>query len=236
MDAVSLLPLMIDKYKNCKTYSDSGFATGLMGINHFSTVYEAPNKFQFRWRFENSKNESSIFSDGTEHYAQYPRSGLNKVENIDLLIAGASGLSQLAAPLILSLLMPQKFNGGRDFFSLDFDDLVSSDSVRGIACYKLSGKESNGPLSVELWIEKSNYSCRRLSADFGSVSGQEALASIEVTAEADLDIHNWRKNQTRTLDELKKIKFSSFTIDTDFTDICFDELPSRSFDLFPLRQ
>ena len=166
-----IMKRMAQRYASCSSYQDVGVVeTTYNEANSariermpFKTYFTRPQFFRFEWvdYFPWKDGRTNIvWCDGKDAYTYLEPHTYEKEEDLEMGIAGATGISGGAAHTIPILLMAGTMAG----FSLtDLTNLalVGEEMFEGEPCYRVNGKHPFGDI-YELWIGKKNYLLRKL--------------------------------------------------------------------------
>lgn len=173
LDAAQLIATMSTTYREVDWYHDSGYVLTIYGQGSreeyttrldFKTHFCKPNLFRFEWSdssIEQTSNQgSAVWSDGCQAYEKYGARESEVVQSdasaepdvindLELAIAGATGVSGGAVLTVSSLLLPI-FNSDKvtDFSELRY---VGDALLNGELCHCVRGS-SHGHRQCKLWI------------------------------------------------------------------------------------
>lgn len=182
-----LIADMIQRYATCRSYQDSGVVQiNVKGVPignpmSFKTRFLRPDHFRFEWT--QTWNEPKFKADGTfttrrvsgtsliwctpagvrEFYdstVSLEGGTIKPVENLDLAVAGATGVSLGAAQTIPSLLTT-RIHAFR-LTELQTLSLLPEAKFAGVACHHITGRRIKPPCNYELWIGKSDLLLRKI--------------------------------------------------------------------------
>lgn len=181
--AKRIMDALREKYARLKSYQDTGkaYTRAVQGGEkflsrklRFSTWFERPNKFRFAWEYVGEFEKHIVASDGRETYfcrqgkGEYTR---EKMENLEMAIAEATGASIGTARNIPILLMPEP-----DEFNLSkLDDLTllrAEKAGRGKA-YVLSGRRNEADDGGS--AQDSEGTWTRDARDAGDIRGSRSV-------------------------------------------------------------
>lgn len=159
MHADGVIQNMVLKYGNCQTYQDSGRVEGGQGITTFKTYFVRPNKFRFDWIYEDlGSKRNSIWSDGLKVFSRHSfNNELEEESNLNVAIAGATGVSQGTAHTVSTLLMPdlEVSLNSRTLLKLCPYEFRESEIESNDSCFRVRSTEANN--QADLWIRMSDY-------------------------------------------------------------------------------
>lgn len=111
MDTAKILSNVAENYQGCVSYTDTGKLSSNAGNLEFKTYFCRPHKFRFEWSKSSAdrSHERIIFSESNLKAIYFDGETFEETDSLALAIAGATGVSMGAAPLIAHLLMPNLF-------------------------------------------------------------------------------------------------------------------------------
>ena len=166
--ASAVLQKSADKYKALESYSDEGtivsaMDSGAMKINietKFSIKLKKPNLYLISWNQKACQGEQAgtVWNNGSQPYLYMGiAKSYSKMQNDEMAIAAATGISGGAAHTIPSLFL-ETFRNGSDYFSqLSNTKLEKSEKINGEDCYVISSGTLSDSLKVTLWISKNTF-------------------------------------------------------------------------------
>src|SRR5262249_44948518 len=123
---------------------------------NFSVKLARPGLYRVDWKTEQGpmKMGGSVWSTGDEHYLYMgtTQSKYVKMQNRDMALGAATGVSQGAANTIPSVFFADKASV---LSMMKEATLGANENIDGTDCYLLSG-DLNG-LKLNLWIDKSSF-------------------------------------------------------------------------------
>ena len=165
--AAQILDAMSRKYQDFKTYRDTGIVKTTY-INpdrtfsreiSFKTAFVRPDRFRFE--FTSDSHDRYIIWRSEQKVKTWwdLKSSIEDQPSLDMAVAGATGISMLAANTIPVLLMPSEISS---FTLKDLKEIVRlQDSTCGDSkCILIRGKNHQGDL-ITLWIESGNLLLRQ---------------------------------------------------------------------------
>jgi hypothetical protein len=181
------------------TYEDNGTVKRLNGDDppyqtDFATLYKSPTLFRFEFsrphpypplRHVVTKQvvgfDGSVAYAKTEQYKKTPR--IEARENLDMAIAGATGISSGAAHTIGRLLL-------RQVTGLSISDLIDTrlredQAINGVPCYCISARHPRSGGELEYVIEKNSLLIRRVRTHFEKFIGVESRDGIRINQPLD---------------------------------------------------
>ena len=185
IDTKKLLDEVLELYQRCSSYSDVGMASSsVMGSLWFKTYFCRPSKFRFEWsKAESGDNGIDIVISEDDTKATFFDGESSEHMSLALAIAGATGVSLGAAPLVAHLLMPHLFKKGQ------FQSLISFRTYSFL-------EEDNSYLKLRadwrlncwttLFLDKVSLAIRRIEEGFAPTLeekqlGVEALERLNAT-------------------------------------------------------
>jgi len=198
MDADSIVQQTLRKYSQCSTYSDEGCIEtagfGRPGIL-FKTDYVRPSLFRFEWRswhpfFGRIAPEyyNVIGADERGAYEFYDWSfglGLSfkrRCKTLALAIAGATGISQGAAYLVSSLVMPLVvLRDRKETLTLYDAEFLPVEPGSFGGCYHIRCNQREDFVH-EFWIDRDDFSLRKILTEFSTTKEKESASLLLKTA------------------------------------------------------
>lgn len=117
MESLTILQKTRERFTSCHSYQDEGiiYAKDVQGERdlQFRTTFARPSKFVFEWTEDSYAHK--IGCDGLRPYSKLaPDYSLDTEDSIESAVITAASMSCLTAPLILPLLMPDKFTQAKN--------------------------------------------------------------------------------------------------------------------------
>ena len=170
IDGVQIVKRMAARYASAKSYRDEGAVRSIsrlkngqtQEINTFRTFFVRPKKFRFEWNDVGGPQNGDlniVWTGGDEVFSYSPLLGMEKEEDLDMAIAGATGISRGAAHSIPVLLFPDK--SGFRVTEMNRITLTGEERFEGANCYVVKGFHPFG-FAIELWIGKDDFLLRRI--------------------------------------------------------------------------
>ena len=239
MNAHKILEGIANTYHTCRSYSDRGrlrtSSNGEVAIIEFKTSFASPRLFKFEWTEENQKR-FLIGSDGNHIFEQYDFDECKTlpVENLELAIAGATGISYGAAWIIPSLLMPELGAERQTLLRLKDLVLLDDEDLFGSQCYVLKGS-LNPSDETTVWVTQKEFRVRRVREKYETTPAQyrqnteHALASVvRLREQGKISIEEASSFQTAVHDA--KFDRMSQLKECNYEEVQFDqEIPPDTF-------
>lgn len=172
LTAKAIVERMAAQYAQAASYQDTGVVID-EGENQdrpvikFKTYFARPQLFRFEWLdyFIGTGKErlSVVWNDGqqTYNYHSWSDEGVEKIKNLGLGIAGATGISRGAAHLIPALLLEEEIVGGFRLIEMARLSLRGAEKFEGEDCYLIRGYHPmNFP--IDMWISKRDFLLRKI--------------------------------------------------------------------------
>jgi hypothetical protein len=186
-DAEKVLQDVVALYASMNSYMDSGYVTttfvetGRLRRISFSTLYQKPSLFRFAFSTPHPHpplnyivTQHVVGFDGIEGYSltkKYDSSqALKSINSLELVVAGATGISSGSAHTIGRLLLPEV--GGLSILELVSPQLEDEMDIDGITCYSIAARHPQGG-EWELWIEKEALLLRKVIRADGLARNEE---------------------------------------------------------------
>jgi hypothetical protein len=163
VDAQELMRQVGHAYSQFESYQDAGYVESIHSPGTpdesrsrltFSTFFHRPNLFRFQWQsryIEKSPLRTSIiWCDGEKAYKKYGQGKIARGKSLELVIAGAAGVSRATAYTIPALLMSE-IGGNRPTQRGGFV-YIANELIAGEECYRL---RHDAPHETDLWISTS---------------------------------------------------------------------------------
>lgn len=205
--AEQLLTRMAEAYASLRSYQDVGIVNrvgdGLPAPNEikFVTTFSRPNQLKFAWishhpypPLRHIEWRSVIWSDGDKAsmWMMYdePTSTAQRMESIEMAIAGATGVSGGSALTVSRLLMPEiRATSVRD---IKAPIVVGIEDVEGTACHHITGTNARMG-KVDLWIGTGDHLLRKVRMVIAGMTFEEIRRDIQVDAELRNDSFSFSK-------------------------------------------
>jgi hypothetical protein len=189
----TILKKMAAVYANASSYQDSGVVIDNIKNNGsaepfstFKTYFSRPQKYRFEWidqQFGNGvKYKNAVWNDGQNTYSSYgwESSELAQSQNLNLGIAGATGVSRGAAHTVSALLMSE-IDGFR-LTQITKPSLLRQENFEGVDCFVIHGEWHRSP--VDLWIGTNDFLLRKIrSRNSDSTYKEEIRRNIKLNKE-----------------------------------------------------
>ncbi len=189
----TILKKMAAVYANVSSYQDSGVVIDNIKnngsaepISTFKTYFSRPQKYRFEWidqQFGNGvKHKNAVWNDGQNTYSSYgwESSELAQSQNLNLGIAGATGVSRGAAHTVSALLMSE-IDGFR-LTQITKPSLLRQENFEGVDCLVIHGEWHRSP--VDLWIGTNDFLLRKIrSRNSDSTYKEEIRRNIKLNEE-----------------------------------------------------
>lgn len=166
MNGPSILAKIIETYANLTSYSDIGSAetSSSPGLPlEFQTDFKRPLFFRFHWLSWHPyhgkckpASETTIWSDGEKFISKF-QGQLDNAERFSGLVAEATGVSQGAVHIILSVLAPDSLGLRHPWHEMTGARVLDDDADS----YHLIGS-SRAVDDTELWVAKDSFLLYRL--------------------------------------------------------------------------
>ena len=171
-DAGEILKNVESKYQSLKSYSDCGIVETSMEVVSFKTRFIKPELFKFNWSGKIKSDPGiihnyAIWSSGNNVYRYYPWDNkVETVENLDMAIGGATGISYGAAHSIPSLL---GLSTGFKITKISHPILVGESVAEKELCYHIRGKHNKyNDTTYDLFVSKSTFTIRKIIEQINS--------------------------------------------------------------------
>ena len=169
-----ILSQLSKAYQSVDSYSDTGLMETIWQPGEedesttqlsFSTHFKRPNLFRFEWcrfsRHSDLPNQVSvIWCDGKQAYSKYSFDDKPRKEKLNLVVAGATGVSSGTAHQILSLLIDEV--GGRKISGWSDVVIAGTEEIDGEDCYRLQRKVRD----TNVWVSKLRSVILRIEEDY----------------------------------------------------------------------
>ena len=172
LPAQMIIKRMAEQYATVSSYQDSGVVEtvteGALPMRStdisFKTYFTRPRKLRFEWiglSLPSSPERDVLWSDGqkTFGYHSYQPGKIKAEEDIEMGIAGATGVSLGSAYTVPSLLIQGM--SGFSITDLSKVTLTGQERFEDEECYVLAGYHPTGEM-WQLWIGKKDYLLRKL--------------------------------------------------------------------------
>jgi len=172
--ASQVLDQMVNIYRTCKTYRDTGVVRTvyLQGGSQrtqerpFSTAFARPDSFRFQFTDTSPNGEKNIYivwQQGSDVRTWWNISDPNekRSSSLDLAIAGATGVSGRSAHTVPILLLPQVIKG-RSLKDLTEPKRLEDAPCGGGMCARIEGVFSGDEHT--LWIDLGTFLLRRIDS------------------------------------------------------------------------
>jgi outer membrane lipoprotein-sorting protein len=194
--AQEIVNKMLAVYANCSSYIDEGHVSILFIQNSgkrtvlrpFSTAFVRPSKFryEFKDRFGESEWNNYIVSMKGDEVKTFwsIKPDMPPPANLQMAIAGATGVSGGSAHTVPRMLMPEVL-GYNKFKLLSQLQLISEEQVNGADAYKIEGTDSQGN-KISFWVDKEKllllkiYEARKIN-DFETETTTTYKPSVNIT-------------------------------------------------------
>jgi hypothetical protein len=190
--ANEILTRMSLAYKSTTTYVDRGTVSTVFTNDDVKRVVSRPFQIAFvrggSFRFEHSDSESPgsyyiVWSDGSQVLTSwFARPGIKPARDLDLALAGATGVSGGSAHTTPRLLMPDIVTG---FALTELGDpsILGSEPLAGHDCWKLQGMPRFNREPIVLWIDRDTYLLRQVSTHrhFEARAGRPEFTTDDLT-------------------------------------------------------
>jgi len=173
--AVAFMKQTVATYLALQTYQDRGRSSQTLKfypedgdaaivVVEFSTSFKRPRRFKFEWTTSRDfgdgldVDKNAIWSDGAKVWS-WSSNELNpeREDNLNMAVAGATGISQGMAHEIFRLLSDEVT--GFRFDQLKRLKLLGSEKVGGVECTIVHGFQYDN--DVKLWIGKEDHLIRK---------------------------------------------------------------------------
>ena len=162
MNPESVLKAVIEKYRSFASYADVGtverVASSSGELINFNTYFVSPNKVRFDWR-DRHRYSNAIWSNGKNAYSWF-LGELRQEEDLELAMAGATGVSACSVLMIVQLLFPESVETNSVWFEMQKLQM-DEQQLNDFQCYHLVGTDRL-PDDTEAWISKEDLIVRRL--------------------------------------------------------------------------
>lgn len=167
----TILKKSADRYATYSSYQDEGVVIttyheatgGRIDKLSFKLFFSRPNRFRFEWLdyyLQESGLLKVVWSDGADAFVYWEPDRYEKKESLELIIAGATGISGGSAYTIPRLLIPAI--EGWALTELTKTVLVGEEIFEGEVCYRIKGFDSGDDLT-EIWISKTDFLIRKVT-------------------------------------------------------------------------
>lgn len=214
LNAASILKKSAERYAELKTYLDSGKVIRHFYKNnsphksaiYFKTAFSETGDFNFEY-YEPGKSNSLYTVNRTEKRVQSWWGITNKIitnRTLAMSLAAASGVSSRTSTIVPQLLSPEDFTGKKGVFNSFTPSQSSSESVKGIDCYKIMGKGLVNE-TMTFWIGKRDFLIRKIETD-KSINSKSTRAKADSILEIKfkLDSSSLQKRSDRETNFQKK--------------------------------
>jgi len=191
-----VLDKVCDVYSRFDSYADVGTVESpdLPGSRlEFQTHFKRPLKFRFHWLswlpfVEKSKpgKEYTVWSNG-ETFACNFWGRIEYAENLGILLAGATGISQGSVNHILNIMHPGALELSWNWHEMTDVKALPEELLHEVECFHLLGTTENSE-DCEVWIDKETYIVRRLRQTMTITEDVSAQVFEELTSEKSLEI------------------------------------------------
>lgn len=188
IDGYVIIKTMAAKYAHLNSYQDTGeVKNSLLLMNQpFKTYFKRPHFFRFSWiethplRF--LKTNRMVWCDGKNAYSYWgDLKRFLKEDNLDLAIAGATGVSSGAAHTIPRLLSESV--SGFSLTELKDVQVIKEQQFEGVMCYVVYGMHPSWDISYKLWIGKDDYLVRKIVEGTDTEIHRNIKTDIEIPDE-----------------------------------------------------
>ena len=160
MDTDEILRQVWQHYRSCSSYTDTGSLSSNIGDVQFRTYFCRPNKFRFEWSISGKKSGTSVIFSNSDTNATYmDREKRTETGGLAMAIAGATGISFGAAPLIAHILMPDLFEASQ------YQSLASLSPYRFVkednSCFEICA-DWRANCSTALLVDKNEPAIRKI--------------------------------------------------------------------------
>jgi hypothetical protein len=213
---------MRTRYAVCSSYRDSGCIVDPRQPDdrkEFTTSFVRPDRFRFEWTERcfgdvSDQRHFMIWSnlDGVYERYSFTDYRIERVEDLDTAVAGATGISSGAAHTIYTLLLADRMQDSYPTWKLNNPSFREDVIVDGHKCYHILGRSLGGD-EVQLWISKADYSLRKYK--------ETRIVTPDLLNELNAEL------QRRDLGAIGDIPSSSqdqsYIDECEYTSITFDE-------------
>jgi len=179
--AKEFVSAVIAQYRAMKNYTDTGYVQVRLQAGHYVIYFQTAlgEGGDFRFTFDRPHPYRPLRHKVTRQVVGRCRgksylssnspdgsSSVELIDDFDMAIAGATGISGGAAHTIASLLFDEV--GGWSLADLTRPRLRSPKKVDGISCYRVTGLHGRYPVTLFVGIDDliiRKISCRRLNSD-----------------------------------------------------------------------
>lgn len=186
LSAEEILARMVDTYRACESYSDSGKVVSDRQEILFSTRFVRPGKFRFEfkenpvWARMSGSSEVTryiIWRDGEDcqTYWDIGKPKIRKNKSFGLSIAAATGVSLASSHWIAGLLLPDEV-GGRKFTDLKHVERLKDVRVGENDCFQIRGLYAGQPMVLH--IDQEQFLLRMVNLTFNSNHGEDEQTTV----------------------------------------------------------
>jgi len=182
IDVSTIIDRSEKAYHNLKIYLDSGKVIQAMEVlgrptktaKYFKTAYSADGGFNFEY-YELGKSNSLYTINRTQGVVRTWWGTTGKLvdpeKSLQRALSGAAGGSSSLSTLIPGILLQHEFPTWYIFYhTLGFTELIGSEIINNIDCYKLSS--SKGNTEYLIWISKKDYLIRKVETQITITAAQ----------------------------------------------------------------
>jgi len=230
MNAESVLKSVIEKYRSFASYADHGTVDRVPSAScesiNFKTFFVRPNKVRFDWRDRHPHN-NTIWSNGKNSYSWF-LGELEQEENLELAMAGATGVSSGSVLMIVQLLFPESVETKSVWFEMQ-NMQMDQQEVNGLRCYHLVGTDRK-PADTEAWISKEDLIVHRLisKSEITQEQAERRFAEmIEELKNLGIPKETWPKRPFRAEKYQTEYNYQEVKVNEPIADEIFEFDPSR---------
>jgi outer membrane lipoprotein-sorting protein len=201
--AQSIVESMAAQYANASSYQDTGVVVGGKpgvpdwdeSVITFKTYFTRPHFFRFdwtsRWPGPAGHISSTIWNDGKEMFVYYGwERAVSRSKDIDLGIAGATGVSFASAHTVPALLMKEV--SGFRLTAMTNLSLLGEENFEGEDCYIVRGYHTQN-FPVDMWIGKRDFLLRKTkSLKNDGFSFVEIRRDVKINGEIPKEVFDFR--------------------------------------------
>jgi outer membrane lipoprotein-sorting protein len=192
IDAKQLVRNVVKAYRDVQSYQDDGAVIeterrttkSTTSTTTFEIAFQRPDLLKVEWTNDmplGGQAHSLLISDGEDVYLWMEMGNTHsKLEDLRMGIASATGISQMAANTIPSLLLEAASGGSTEFSVLREPSLLGDEEFEGVPCYVLAAIDASDQ-SIKYWIGVNDFLIRKIERIEASTqkSRQRILKSLE---------------------------------------------------------
>lgn len=193
LDAGQILQQMGTVYANARSYRDSGMIEEVVQTEGMTITTEKPFQIAFqrrpaRFRFEFTEEQGLQLADGTSRNAYIVWRRGNDIRswwdirpnqvihaNMEIALAGPTGISRGAAFYTPALLLPEEVDSP-SFFTLANPTRLDDAPCGDFLCARIQGTLNGGTYTV--WLDRHHYLIRQVQQDVASPRGSRYFYTL----------------------------------------------------------